>query len=158
MGRLPESHNQDWMIKPATGEAKASRNVFRFEVRQFLEDLLLSESCSKQVQDVDHPNPHATDTGPPSALCRIRSDARDKFSHMRNFADACSRNALSLSACDLRKGEIWNIRSVTGMLNDHALQPSKEGIMQRCVCVPLSWERHFLGADAWVHRLSHQQH
>ena len=63
------------MIKPATGEAKASRDVFRFEVRQFLEDLLLSESCSKQVQDVDHPNPHATDTGPPSALCRIRSDA-----------------------------------------------------------------------------------
>ena len=124
------------MIEPTTGKAKAGRDVFRFEVRQFLEDLLLSESCCEQVQDVNHPNPHTTDTGTTSALCRIRSDARDKFSHMRNFADACSRNAVSLSACGLRKGEIWNISSVTGMLNDHGLQPSKEGIMQQCAYVP----------------------
>lgn len=69
------------MIEPAAGESKASRDVFRFKIRQFFEDLLLSEPCGEQVQDVDHPNPHSTDAGPPSALCWIGSDAFDEFSH-----------------------------------------------------------------------------
>lgn len=72
------------MIEPAAGKAKAGRNIFPFEIRQLFKNLLLSEACGEQVQDVDHLNPHPTDTGPPSALCRIDSDAFDKFSHEKH--------------------------------------------------------------------------
>ncbi len=75
------------MIEPAAGEAKAGRNIFRFEIRQLFKDLLLSEACGEQAQDVDHLNPHSTDTRPPSTLCRIGSDSFDQFSH-ENTTDA----------------------------------------------------------------------
>ncbi len=69
------------MIESAAGESKASRDIFRFEIRQFFENLLLSEPSRKKIEHVDHPNPHSTDAGPPSALCWIGSDAFDEFSH-----------------------------------------------------------------------------
>jgi hypothetical protein len=69
------------VIEPTAGEPKAGRDVLRFEIRQLFEDLLLSESSGKQVQDIDQPNPHPMDAGPPSALCKIGSDTRDEFSH-----------------------------------------------------------------------------
>jgi hypothetical protein len=69
------------MIKPTAGKTKARRDVFCFEIRQLFEDLLLSEPCGEKIQDVNHPNPHPTNAGPPSALCRVHSDAFCKFSH-----------------------------------------------------------------------------
>ena len=73
------------MIEPTTGKTKARRDVFRFEIRQLFEDLLLSEPCGEKIQDVNHPNPHPTNAGPPSALCRIHRDAFCKFSHDENL-------------------------------------------------------------------------
>ena len=75
------------MIEPAAGETKAGRDIFRFEIRQFFENLLLSEPSRKKIEHVDHPNPHSTDTRPSSALCKIRSDALDKFSHDENLRE-----------------------------------------------------------------------
>ena len=69
------------MIEPTAGEPKVGRDVLRFEIRQLFEDLLLSESSGKQVQNIDHTNPHPTDAGPPSALCKIGIDTLDEFSH-----------------------------------------------------------------------------
>jgi hypothetical protein len=73
------------MIEPAAGKPKASRDVFRFEIRQLFEYLLLSEPCGEKIQDVNHPNPHPANAGPPSALCRIHSDAFCEFSHDENL-------------------------------------------------------------------------
>lgn len=69
------------MIEPTAGEPKAGRDVLRFEIRQLSEDLLLSESSGKQVRNIDHPNPHPTDAGQPSALRKIGIDTLDEFSH-----------------------------------------------------------------------------
>jgi len=79
--REDTSRGKDRVIESATGKPKAGRNIFCFEIWQFYENLLLSEPCGKQVQDIDHPNPHPTDARPPSALCKIGGDALDKFSH-----------------------------------------------------------------------------
>ena len=50
------------MIEPAAGKTKASRDVFRFEIRQLFEDLLQSEPCGEKIQDVNHPNPHPAES------------------------------------------------------------------------------------------------
>jgi hypothetical protein len=69
------------VIEPAIGTLKASRNIFCFEILQLDENLLLSEHSCKQVQNIDHPNPHRTCARPLSALCKICSDTLDDFSH-----------------------------------------------------------------------------
>ena len=62
------------MIEPAAGKTKARRDVFRFEIRQLFEDLLLSEPCGEKIQDVNHPNPHPTNAGLAPALAGLNSD------------------------------------------------------------------------------------
>lgn len=69
------------MIEAADGELQAGGNIFRFEVRQFFKDLLLRESCSQQIEHIDNPNPHPTDTRTPATLLRVHRDALDKFAH-----------------------------------------------------------------------------
>ena len=75
------SSRKNRVIKPATGEPEAGRNIFRFEIGQLFEDLLLGEPCGKKIQHVDHPNSHITDARPPSTLRRINGDSSDEFSH-----------------------------------------------------------------------------
>jgi len=75
------------VIEPAAGETKAGRDIFRFEIRQLFEDLLLSKPSREKIEHIDHPNPHSTDAGPPSALCRIGSDAFEEFSHDENLRE-----------------------------------------------------------------------
>ena len=70
------------MVEPATGKSQAGRNVFRFEIRQLFENLLLGESCSKQIENIDHPNPHSANAGPPPALLRIHRNTFDEFGHV----------------------------------------------------------------------------
>lgn len=73
------------MIEPAAGKPKTSRDVFRFEIRQFFEDLLLSKPCGEKIQDIDHSYPHSTNAGSPSTLCRIDSDTFCEFSHDKSL-------------------------------------------------------------------------
>lgn len=89
------------MIEPTAGEPKAGRDVLRFEIRQLFEDLLLSESSGKQVQNIDHPNPHPTDAAPPSALRKLASIRSTSSAMMWNFSDARSHCTLPLLGCDL---------------------------------------------------------
>lgn len=74
------------MVEPATGKSQAGRNVFRFEIRQLFENLLLGESCRQQIEDIDNTNPHAANAGPPPALLRIHRNALDEFSHVMDLS------------------------------------------------------------------------
>ena len=51
------------MIESSIGKPKVGRNIFCFEILQLYENLLLSEPSCKQVQNIDHLNPHRTCQG-----------------------------------------------------------------------------------------------
>lgn len=69
------------MVQPAACEAKASRDVFRFEVRQLLEHLLRREPRRQEVQHVNDPDAHAPNAGASPALARIHGDAISEVCH-----------------------------------------------------------------------------
>ena len=75
------------MVEPPAGKSKAGRNVFRFEIRQLFQNLLLGESRGKQIENINHPNPHSANAGPPPALLRIHRNALDESGHVRTFLD-----------------------------------------------------------------------
>lgn len=53
------------------GILEASLNVFRLKVGEFLQNLLGGQSICQEVQDVDHPDAHASDAGPAPALLSV---------------------------------------------------------------------------------------
>ena len=63
------------MIETSTRKAQTGSDVFGFKVREFVEDFLRREARSKQVEDINDPNPHPPDTGTPSTLGRIDGDS-----------------------------------------------------------------------------------
>jgi hypothetical protein len=80
--RRPRSSRlENGVIESAAGKPKTGRNIFRFEVREFFEHLLLSQPCGEQVTHINYSNPHPTDARPPSALRRIDGNPFDELRH-----------------------------------------------------------------------------
>ncbi len=73
------------MIEPTTGKLQAGRNVFGFEIRQFLKDLLLREVGSEQIQYIDDADAHPTNAGASATLLRVDRDTFNELSHGEGF-------------------------------------------------------------------------
>ncbi|MEJ7872464.1 MAG: hypothetical protein WKF67_09405 [Rubrobacteraceae bacterium] len=69
------------MIQPAAREPEARADVFEFEVRHLLDDLLGREPVRQKVQHVTHPNPHPANAGTPTALLRVHRYAIRQLNH-----------------------------------------------------------------------------
>jgi hypothetical protein len=77
-GRDATGSRDDDRMGEATGcEAQTGIHILGFQVREFLENLLTSETRGEQVQDIRHANAHAPDTGASAALARVYGDSID---------------------------------------------------------------------------------
>lgn len=63
------------MVEPPRSKSKRCLQVFRFQVRQFLEDFLCRQACGKEIQNIRDADAHAADTWSSAALLRIYGDA-----------------------------------------------------------------------------------
>ena len=67
--------DKDGMVEIARRIGNAGADVFRLQIGEVGEDLLLSCPSGKHVQYVLDANPHPADARPPAALIRIEGDA-----------------------------------------------------------------------------------
>jgi hypothetical protein len=65
-----------------TRKAKTGVNVFNFEVRMFIHNLLWSHAICQELKHITHSNSHASDTWTPAALSLIHCDAIENLSHI----------------------------------------------------------------------------
>ena len=66
---------EDCVVKIARRIGDARADVFRLEIGEVSEYLLLCRSSGQHVQNVLDANPHPADAWPPAALIRIKGDA-----------------------------------------------------------------------------------
>ncbi len=63
------------MVNPPTRVVQARGEVFRFEIRQLLQNLPARKAGGEELKHVADPYPHAAHTWTPTALLRIKSDS-----------------------------------------------------------------------------------
>jgi len=62
------------MVKATARKPQAGADILKFQIRQLLNNLLKGQAVGKKIQHVANPNPHPTNTGPPSALLWVHCD------------------------------------------------------------------------------------
>lgn len=69
------------MIDATPGEPNRCIDIFGFEIRHFIEDLLRRASSQEQIEDIGDADAHAANAGPSATLFRIEGDASLPVSH-----------------------------------------------------------------------------
>ena len=70
------------MIQLTARKPKAGLDVFLLQSRHFFQNLGLGQPGGQEVQNVGHPNTHATDARPASTLLRVDRNAVHDLSHI----------------------------------------------------------------------------
>ena len=63
------------MINSTTRKPDRGFDVFGFEVRHFIEDLLRRQPGQEEIEDIGYTNAHATNTRSSAAVFRVEGDA-----------------------------------------------------------------------------------
>ena len=69
------------MIDSPAGEAKASLNVFGFQVREFQQYLFGGQPTGQEIENVGHADPHPSDARAPTTLLGINGDSLHEICH-----------------------------------------------------------------------------
>ncbi len=69
------------MTETTAREAQAGRDVLKLKIRELSHNLLGRESSSHQIEDIDHSNAHAADTGSAPTLQGIHGDSIGNVGH-----------------------------------------------------------------------------
>ena len=77
LSRISYSHYR--IVGLPGGELDTGNNIFVFQVWHFLQNLFKREAASQQIQDISHPNSHASDAGFAAALARRKSNSANRF-------------------------------------------------------------------------------
>lgn len=62
------------MIGLSSGKLKRGLNICFLKIRVVVQDVFLRNSSRKEIQQILHPHPHATNAWAPPALLRIDRD------------------------------------------------------------------------------------
>ncbi len=75
------------MADAAAREPQAGIDVLEFEIRMLPENLFRRHSRGKQLKDVRHPDPHATNAGATATLPGVHRDPVCQFGHIHSLPE-----------------------------------------------------------------------